>query len=66
MGRFELYGDKLCEQCIYYRRSEKCGGIYRCDHEHNLGKNWLGTLYFKNPESINLHNKCQYWEKKNA
>lgn len=63
MSRFDLYGDKRCENCVYFRRSTRCP-VNRCDHEHNLGSNWLGVTYKRIPDAINMFNKCKYYEPK--
>jgi len=64
MSRFELYGDVKCEECAYYRKSDRCP-VWRCDDSENLREGNIGVVYMKRPDDINHTQRCDRFNKNN-
>jgi len=51
-----------CKTCRFYMID---GISKRCTKDDNRYTNWLGLMYKKHPEEINLRGNCENYEKFN-
>jgi hypothetical protein len=58
MSRFNIRGQKYCDNCKYYRMSKSCGDVWRCILDENVYKGTFGTCYHCDPKHKNWNNNC--------
>lgn len=54
-------GTTTCKTCKYFGIAKSLGRE-RCRHESNISKNWLGTVYLKRPDTLNIYQNCENYE----
>ena len=65
MSRFDIWGNKKCTDCKFFRKSSRCPAD-RCDCPDNLRSDWMGTVYMKTPDARNWNHKCENYRPVNA
>ena len=51
----------VCHTCKFYMIE---GISNRCTRNDNTYNNWLGLMYKKHPDELNLRGDCEYYEEK--